>query len=407
MKRGHEEADPRGGLRCAVLCAVVRLGVNVILLALAVGACSSDSLRGSGTVTAAAAEQSAAAQPVAEQSADAPVPPTSTDPPPPVMDPVEVRRATRLRGIPAADADAPAVVVTPGANIPNPFVLVDGGRYHMYSSQVGWYEPNLEYRHSPTFRSWPTEPVSILPDVPGWATPGFTWAPDVRRIGDRYVLYMTARQPVPEIQCIGAAVADHPAGPFVAIDEQIVCQPQRLGSIDPRTFVDAHGALWLHWKSDDNADTEGTTTSSIYAQPLAPDGLSLLGEPVRILEVDQPWEGRIVEAPQMMLLDDEHWLFYSGNWFNQPAYAIGVARCEGPAGPCTKPYAGPLVASNEQGLGPGEQSLFVDLEGRLWMVYSPVAQDYTTPTDRPVALARIGLSDTGPYLADPAFDPDG
>ena len=72
-----------------------------------------------------------------------------------------------------------------------------------------------------------------------------------------------------------------------------------------------------------------------------------------------------------------------------------------------KPYDRPLVASNDQGQGPGEQSLFVDLDGRLWMAYSPLAQDYTTASSRPVALARIGLSDAGPYLADPRIGVEG
>jgi beta-xylosidase len=103
----------------------------------------------------------------------------------------------------------------------------------------------------------------------------------------------------------------------------------------------------------------------------------------------------------MVLLEDTHWLFYSGNWFNQPAYAIGAARCEGPAGPCTKPFDRPFLETNAQGAGPGEGSLFVDADGALWMVYSPWAVDYETYTPRPVALARIGLDPIGPYLAAP------
>ena len=377
------------------------LGLVVAAVVCVAGACSDGTGDASARLDPPVGAPAEGPPPTVPASA---APPPSTDPPAPAADPVTIERATAVRGLPRADPRAPAIIVTPGLSVPNPFVLPEDGTFHLYSSQIGWFDPNVEYRSSGTITAWPAGAEDALPHVPAWAVGGFTWAPDVRPIGDRYVMYMTTRQPEPEMQCIGAAVADRPEGPFEALDHQIVCQTERLGSIDPRSFVDENGALWLHWKSDDNADIEGTTTSSIYAQPLAPDGLSLVGEPVRILEVDQPWEGRIVEAPDMVLIEDQHWLFYSGNWFNQPAYAIGAARCDGPAGPCHKPFPVPLLASNDQGAGPGEQSLFVDDEGRLWMVYSPVAQQYTETTPRPVALARIGLDDVGPYLADPAVD---
>jgi beta-xylosidase len=177
----------------------------------------------------------------------------------------------------------------------------------------------------------------------------------------------------------------------------LVCQLDRLGTIDPRTFVDADGSLWLHFKSDDNADTEGTSHTSIYAQRLSADGLSLIDQPTIILNADQPWEGRIVEAGQMIRENGRYWLFYSANWFNQPVYGIGVASCQGPAGPCTKPNNGPFLGSNAQGRGPGEQSIFTDDKG-TWMVYAPNAVDFRALTVRPVALARIGFNESGPYL---------
>lgn len=300
-----------------------------------------------------------------------------------------------------ADPDNPARIVTPGQGVPNPFVLVDEGRYYMYASQVRFRGPSIPLRVSDQIGHWSTHPVDALPVIPTWAAHGLTWAPDVRRIDDRYVMYMTAQLEGVErpTQCIGVAVADRPEGPFDPSPDPLVCQLDRFGSIDPRSFVDDRGDLWLHWKSDDNADLDGTGTASIYAQRLDPGGTSLRGEPVRILEVDQPWEGRIVEAPHMIEIEGEYWLFYSGNWYNQPDYALGVALCQGPAGPCTKPLPGPWLDSNAQGLGPGEASLFVDLEGAVWIAYSPWAQQYQTRNPRPVALARVAVGPLGPYLA--------
>ena len=125
-----------------------------------------------------------------------------------------------------------------------------------------------------------------------------------------------------------------------------------------------------------------------------------ISTPVRILEADQPWEGRIVEAPQMVRVDGRYWLFYSGNWFNQPGYGIGVAECAGPFGPCRKHLRGPWLGSNAQGAGPGEGSLFHDERG-WWIVYGPWAVEFTASTPRPAALAHVAFGSSGPYLARP------
>jgi hypothetical protein len=227
----------------------------------------------------------------------------------------------------------------------------------------------------------------------------------VAKVGDGYVMWFTARLAgrSPETQCIGRAVGSDPLGPFTPEPEPVVCQLDRGGSIDPRSFRAADGSLWLHWKSDDNSDVDGAAHSSIYAQRLADDALSFVGEPVRILEADQAWEGRIVEAPDLQAGPDGRlWLFYSGNWFNQPVYALGVAECDTPAGPCRKPSDRPWLSSNGQGAGPGEGSLFVDRAGATWIVYAPRAQDYRAWTPRPAALARVAFGRAGPYLADPS-----
>ncbi|MCU1485837.1 MAG: glycoside hydrolase, family 43 [Actinomycetia bacterium] len=318
--------------------------------------------------------------------------------------PTTTRPTTTLA--PIADPKAPATILTPGEDAPNPFVLHEGGTYWLYASQKEFYGDNLQVRSGPDLHH--LGPVhDALPVLPDWVWAGFTWAPDVRHIGNRYVLWFTAgvvesRPDAPRpTQCIGVATSSSPDGPFTGVgDGPAICQRQRWGSIDPRTFRDVDGQLWLHWKSDDNAEVDGTTHSSIYAQRLAADGITLVGRAMRILEADQPWEGRIVEAPQLIRVGGRYWLFYSGNWFNQPVYGIGVAECAGPAGPCRKRLRRPWLGSNPQGAGPGESSLFHDAGG-WWILYGPWAVDFEASTPRPAALARVGFGPLGPYLARP------
>ena len=101
----------------------------------------------------------------------------------------------------------------------------------------------------------------------------------------------------------------------------------------------------------------------------------------------------------MVQVEGAYYLFYSGFWFNQPGYAIGVARCSGPLGPCHDTSPTPLLASNAQGAGPGEASVFSDPNG-IWLVYAPFhsAVPLSGPP-RPATVVRLGFAPTGPYVA--------
>ena len=102
------------------------------------------------------------------------------------------------------------------------------------------------------------------------------------------------------------------------------------------------------WKSDQNIGGS-TTPTTLWSQPLTADGLGLIGTPAALMGPDEPWQGTIVEAPDMVEVGGTYWLFYSGNWFNQDAYAIGAARCAGPAGPCADTSPLPLLGLQRPG----------------------------------------------------------
>jgi hypothetical protein len=96
-----------------------------------------------------------------------------------------------------------------------------------------------------------------------------------------------------------------------------------------------------------------------------------------------------------------YWLVFSGNWYDSTSYGIGVAACQSPFGPCSDPDPGPLVGSNQQGAGPGESSLFRDGHS-VYLLYNPFrANDPGPVLPRPVAMARLGFTPKGPYVASP------
>lgn len=101
----------------------------------------------------------------------------------------------------------------------------------------------------------------------------------------------------------------------------------------------------------------------IYAQPLAEDGASLVGEPTLVLQNDLDWEGHLIEGPWVTEQQGRYWLFYAGNDFGTPAYGIGVAVADHPLGPYVKQPA-PLLKSTRSWWAPGHASVAEGVDGR-------------------------------------------
>ncbi len=301
---------------------------------------------------------------------------------------------------PTPDPEEPGTAVPSGEQESDPFLTAVGGRYLLYTSGVPGSRPvNVPVATSTDFTTW-SATADALPVLPGWAVPGFTWAPDVHRFGGIYALYFTALVSgvSPPTECIGSSFSASPVGPFVPRPTPLVCQLDQGGSIDPRVFTDRQGQAWMLWKSDQNIGG-ATAPTELWSEPLTRDGTRLTGSPSVLMGPDRSWQGTIVEAPDMVEVDGTYWVVYSANWYNQPDYAIGAARCAGPAGPCADTAPGPLLASNAQGQGPGEASLFRDASG-IWLLYS-ASRSLAPHPDwlRPVFITRLGVVASGPYLA--------
>jgi hypothetical protein len=101
----------------------------------------------------------------------------------------------------------------------------------------------------------------------------------------------------------------------------------------------------------------------IFAQRLAPDGASLVGERAVVLENDLDWEGHLIEGPWVTRQDGRYWLFYAGNDFCTPAYGIGVAVADHPQGPYEKAPE-PLLRTNADWWAPGHASVAPGVDGR-------------------------------------------
>lgn len=281
----------------------------------------------------------------------------------------------------------------------DPFVLPAGERYFAYATNARGC--NVQVMESQDLRHWEHR-GDALPELPRWAAPGRTWAPVVlARAGGSYVLYYTVAEPTADRQAIGAAVAHHPAGPFVdGSAGPLIYQRDAGGSIDPSPFVDGDGTAYLLWKCDANALNR---PSSLWIGALSPDGLRLVGEPTELLRHDRSWERPLIEAPAMLARGGAYYLFYSANWWESPSYAVGYATGPGPRGPFRKVTRRRawLVAGTD-GVGPGGQEFFTDAEGGLRMAYhawAPGSVGYSGGGCRSLRIARISFVDGEPVAS--------
>ena len=283
-----------------------------------------------------------------------------------------VALAAGLASLAVSAAAEPSFVPVLRDNFPDPFVLLHNGRFIAYSTNDG---PNVPIATSTDLIHWTflTDPATgkrrdALPRLGSWAKTGFTWAPEVLNLGNRYLLYYTASDVKRNSQCIGVAEASDPLGPFVDTRvEPIVCQTDLGGSIDANAFRDSDGQMYLYFKNDGNRVRK---PAGIWAQRLSSDGLSVVGTATQLIRDDQQWEQRLVEAPTMVRTPTGYQLFFSAAYFGwnddqeRSPYGMGYADCASPVGPCKKSSANPVLHSfyeREAGCvsGPGHQSIFM------------------------------------------------
>ena len=273
-------------------------------------------------------------------------------------------------------------------DFPDPFVLQVGDTYYAYATNGNGKQ--VQTATSKDLAHWTPGPDALPHVAKKWAYNGATWAPEVMKIGDRYVLYYTTSSR------IGRAVSKTPLGPFVDdTAKPFIDQLQLGGAIDPSPFRDSDGMLYLYWKNDGNAVGQET---DIWVQKLSPDGLSLVGSPTKTGEKnDTVWESKVVEGPVMWKHDGRYYLFYSGNDYSSDAYAVGYATCKGPLGPCVDAPENPILTSKCRAHGPGHNGL-IEVDGQTWIVYHSWNRAHT---ERQLWISKLDWKNGKPVVDGP------
>jgi beta-xylosidase len=258
-------------------------------------------------------------------------------------------------------------------DFPDPDVMLVDGTYYAYATNVPGI--NEQVATSRDLKTWKVSTTDALPDLPGWTSPGKTWAPDVSELSPgHFVMYFVAANVDPAAQCINVATSTSPIGPFTAVGTAaLVCPPDQGGAIDPATFTDGNGARYLVWKNDGNCCGLDTW---LQITPLAADGLTVTGPSTKLIKQTQSWEGNLVEAPTLVKHGTRFVLFYSANDYSGSKYAIGYATASSLLGPYTK-HKQPLLSTASSGgrfTGPGGQDVVTTPDGRTVLVFHSWAE---------------------------------
>ena len=238
-------------------------------------------------------------------------------------------------------------------DFPDPDIYQEGGVNYAFATNSGGSNVQVATADSPD-GPWHPQP-DALPQTPPWVgldKHGLknVWAPNVTALpdGNGYALYYSAYNARLHRECLGAATADRPGGPYTpAGQDPLLCARGEV--IDPHAFVDSDGSRYLLYKEV----VGGTAT--IRMQSLNEDGTSLAGDPVELLRADRPEEDGIVEAPTLVHRPEGYALLYSANGFKTGDYFVNYATSPNLRGPYAK-APGKLLSGSRPG-DPGGQDV--------------------------------------------------
>ncbi|WP_083707320.1 family 43 glycosylhydrolase [Intrasporangium flavum] len=245
---------------------------------------------------------------------------------------------------------------------------------------------------------------------PSWATPtAGLWAPDIRYVAGRYVLYFTVTDTTlhpGDDSAIGAATAPTPSGPWTPAPAPAV--PPRpaagggfLWTFDPAGFTDTGGQRYLYY---------GSYFGGLWATRMSADGLTPVGTPTQVA-IDNRYEGSYV-------VRHGDWYYLMGSAANCCAgpttgYSVFAGRSRSPLGPFVDAEGTSLLASRVGGtpvltqngnrfVGAGHHAVVTDAEGRDFIAYHAIDRDHPWLAQpfginrRPMLLDRLDWVDGWP-----------
>ncbi|WP_304249986.1 family 43 glycosylhydrolase [Phocaeicola plebeius] len=278
-------------------------------------------------------------------------------------------------------------------SLPDPSIIKgEDGYFYLYATED---IRNLPIHRSKDLVNWEFLGTAFTDkNRPDFEPNGGIWAPDINKIGDKYVLYYSMSVWGGEWTCgIGCAVSDRPEGPFKDCGMMFRSNGIKVqNSIDP-FYIEDNGHKYLFWGS----------FRGIYAIELSEDGLSLKSgsSPVQIA-------GTAYEGTYIHKRGGYYYMFASiGSCCEglKSTYTTVVGRSTSLFGPYLDKKGQSmmdnhheiLIHKNDSFVGTGHNSEIVsDNAGTDWLFYHAVS--VANPDGRVLMLDKIDWIDGWPSV---------
>lgn len=285
--------------------------------------------------------------------------------------------------------------VLPG-QFADPDLAKFGDRYYLYPTTdgfTGWSGTQFHVFSSPDMKIWKDEGVIVdllSPDVP-WAV-GSAWAPAIASRNGKYYFYFCGKTETGS-SAIGVAVADSPAGPFVAQPEPLLTMElmKRLSiqmgqTIDPAVYTEEGGASYLLFGNGDAAIVE-----------LNDDMVSIREETMKNLDGLHDFR----EAVTVLKRGGLYHFTWSCDDTGSENYHVNYGTSENLYGPVTYHYPVLVKNAEKQMLGTGHHSIMNEPgTDDYWMAYHRFVTPLTRFTEgkgyhREVCIDRVTFGADG------------
>lgn len=279
-------------------------------------------------------------------------------------------------------------------SMPDPSIIKgDDGHYYLFATEN---IKNIPIHRSRDLVNWEYVGTAFTKDTrPNFEPKGGLWAPDINRIGNKYVLYYSMSVWGGEWTCgIGCATADRPEGPFTDCGKMFRSNEINVqNSIDP-FYIEDGGKKYLFWGS----------FRGIYAIELSDDGLSVKegATPRRVA-------GTAYEGTYIHKKDGYYYFFASiGTCCEglKSTYTTVVGRSKSLFGPYVDKsgkqmldnHHEVLIHKNDAFVGTGHNSEIVtDKAGNDWVFYHAVSTK--RPKGRVLMMDKVEWKDGWPSVA--------
>jgi len=281
----------------------------------------------------------------------------------------------------------------------DPFVIQHDGRYHLFGTNAS--NEGFKCWESTDLVHWQETGWAYRETDDSWAKSHY-WAPEVEFYRGKFYMTYSAMNKAsnPPRLLIALAVSDKPEGPYR--DLHAPWFDFGYSAIDGHILVDDDGKPYLYFSR--NGSQDGYSFGFMYGVALADDLSKPVGEPVKLMEADQPWEkvryaeNRCNEGAFVLKHGGRYYMTYSANHTGFPHYGIGYATADEPLGPWVKAEENPIAATNLNiGVsGPGHSCITTSPDGtEMFIVYHTHADAQKPSGDRVINIDRIGFDESG------------